>query len=91
VEKTVFYSSKLTIKSLFEFAAKPFWVFNYLTNKKFELSNVKHKTDKGTNITKSVIEYVNEQYDPGMNCSLTYSITFPAHWTGRRFTRSSPT
>ena len=58
---------KLTIKSLFEFAAKPGWVFNYLTNKKFELSNVKHKTDKGTNITKSVIEYVNEQYDPGMN------------------------
>ncbi len=58
---------KLTIKSLFEFAAKPGWVFDYLTNKKFELSNVKHKTDKGTNITKSVIEYVNEQYDPGMN------------------------
>ena len=58
---------KLTIKSLFEFAAKPNWVIKYLTNKKFELANVKHKTDKGTNITKSVIEYVNEQYDPEMN------------------------
>ncbi len=58
---------KLTIKSLFEFVAKPSWVIKYLTNKKFELANVKHKTDKGTNITKSVIEYVNEQYDPEMN------------------------
>ena len=43
------------------------WVFNYLTHKKFELSNVKNKTDKGTNISKSVIEYINEQYDPAMN------------------------
>ena len=25
------------------------------------------KTDKGTNIAKSVIEYINEQYDPSMN------------------------
>ena len=31
------------------------------------MANVKHKTDKGTNITKSVIQYINEQYDPGMN------------------------
>ena len=49
------------------FAAKPKWVFDYLTNKKFELSNVKNKTDKGTNIAKSVIEYINEQYDPEWN------------------------
>ena len=58
---------KLTFQSLLQFAIKPQWVFNYLTNKKFELANVKHKTDKGTNITKSVIQYVNEQYDPKMN------------------------
>ena len=49
------------------FAMRPGWVFNYLTGKKFELSNVKKKTDKGTNIAKSVIEYINEQYDPSMN------------------------
>ena len=58
---------KLTLKSLISFGMKPKWVFDYLNNKKFELSNVKNKTDKGTNITKSVIEYINEQYDPGMN------------------------
>ena len=58
---------KLTLKSLMSFAMRPKWVFDYLTNEKFELSNVKNKTDKGTNITKSVIEYINEQYDPGMD------------------------
>ena len=45
----------------------PSWVLNYLTHGKFELENVSNKTDKGTNISKSVIEYINEQYDPAMN------------------------
>ena len=59
---------KLTLESLMSFAMRPQWVFNYLTNKKFELSQyLKHKTDKGTNIAKSVIDYINEQYDPKMN------------------------
>ena len=57
---------KLTLESLISFAMRPQWVFNYLTGKKFELANVKKKTDKGTNIAKSVIEYINEQYDPAM-------------------------
>ena len=57
---------KLTLQSLMSFAMRPQWVFNYLTGKKFELANVKKKTDKGTNIAKSVIEYINEQYDPAM-------------------------
>ncbi len=58
---------KFTFESLMNFAIKPGWLFRYFTNKKFELANIKHKTDKGTNITKSVIDYVNEQYDPKMN------------------------
>ena len=58
---------KLTLQSLMSFAMSPEWVFNYLTHKKFELANVSKKTDKGTNISKSVIEYINEQYDPAMN------------------------
>ena len=57
---------KLTLQSLLSFATHPQWVFNYLIHSKFELANVSKKTDKGTNITKSVIEYVNEQYDPAM-------------------------
>jgi len=58
---------KLTLQSLLSFAMRPRWVFNYFIHKKFELSNVKNKTDKGTNISKSVIEYINEQYDPAMS------------------------
>ena len=58
---------KLTLESLLSFALRPEWVFKYLTNKKFELANIKHKTDKGTNIAKSVIDYINEQYDTAMN------------------------
>ena len=58
---------KLTFKSLMSFAMRPQCVFNYLTNKKFELANIKNKTDKGTNIAQSVIDYINEQYDPAMS------------------------
>ena len=58
---------KLTLQSLMSFAVHPSWVFNYLTHGKFKLANVATKTDKGTNIAKSVIEYINEQYDPAMN------------------------
>ena len=57
---------KLTLQSLLSFAVHPKWVFNYLIHPRFELANVSKKTDKGTNIAKSVIEYVNEQYDPAM-------------------------
>ena len=58
---------KFTLESIMNFAMRPGWLFRYFTNKKFELANIKHKTDKGTSITKSVIDYVNEQYDPHMN------------------------
>ena len=47
---------KLTLKSLLSFAMHPGWVFNYLTHEKFKLANVATKTDKGTNIAKSVID-----------------------------------
>ena len=58
---------KLTINSLMSFALRPNWLLNYITGKKFELSNVVKKTEKGTSIAKSVIQYINEQYDPKMN------------------------
>ena len=37
---------KLTFQSLLSFASRPGWVLNYLTGKKFELSNVKKKLIK---------------------------------------------
>ena len=57
---------KLTLKSLLSFALHPKWSINYLTHKKFELANVSHFTKKGSSIAKGVMEYINEQYDPGM-------------------------
>ena len=58
---------KFTLDSLMSFAMRPQWVFNYFTNKKFELANLKDKVEKGTNIAQSVMGYINEQYDPAMN------------------------
>ena len=46
---------KFTLDSLMSFAMRPQWVFNYFTNKKFELANLKDKVEKGTNIAQSVI------------------------------------
>ena len=58
---------KLTLESLISFAAHPTWTINYLTHGKFQLANVAHFTKKGSSIAKSVIEYINEQYDPAMS------------------------
>tara|TARA_A100001011_G_C14314287_1_gene847145 strand:- start:1734 stop:2882 length:1149 start_codon:yes stop_codon:yes gene_type:complete len=58
---------KLTLKSLLSFATHPTWSINYLLSKKFELANVSHFTKKGSSIAKGVMEYINEQYDPGMS------------------------
>ena len=57
---------RLTLKSLLSFAMHPNWSLNYLLRKKFELVNIVHMTDKGTSIDKSVIQYINEQFDPSM-------------------------
>ena len=58
---------KLTLKSLLSFVTHPKWTLNYLTHGKFQLANVAHFTKKGSSIAKSVIEYINEQYDPAMS------------------------
>jgi len=57
---------RLTLKSLLSFAMHPNWSLNYLLRKKIELANVVHMTDKGTSIDKTVIQYINEQFDPSM-------------------------
>jgi len=58
---------KLTLGSLLSFALHPSWSFNYLLRKKFELSNLVHMTKKGSSIERSVMGYINEQFDPSMN------------------------
>jgi len=58
---------KLTLDSLLSFVLHPVWTFNNLIHEKFKLANIIHMTDKGTTIDKSVIDYINEQFDPAMN------------------------
>jgi len=58
---------RLTLSSLLSFALHPEWSLNYLLSSKFKLENIIHMTDKGSSIDKSVIDYINEQFDPSMN------------------------
>ena len=58
---------KLTLGSLLSFALHPVWTINNLIHEKFKLANIIHMTQKGTSIDKSVIDYINEQFDPAMN------------------------
>tara|TARA_Y100000590_G_scaffold65936_1_gene71303 strand:+ start:8575 stop:9726 length:1152 start_codon:yes stop_codon:yes gene_type:complete len=58
---------KLTLGSLLSFALHPGWTINNLIHEKFQLANIIHMTEKGSNIDKSIIDYINEQFDPSMN------------------------
>jgi len=58
---------RLTLASLLSFALRPGWTLNNLLRKKFELANIIHMTDKGSKIDKSIMNYINEQFDPSMN------------------------
>ena len=58
---------KLTLGSLLSFALHPGWTINHLIHEKFKLANIIHMTQKGTSIDKSVVDYINEQFDPAMS------------------------
>ena len=58
---------RLTLESFLSFATHPAWSLNYLFGRKFKLENIIHATDKGSSIDKSIIDYINEQFDPSMN------------------------
>ena len=40
---------------------------NNLLHEKFTLANINHMTEEGSKIDKSVIDYINNQFDPSMN------------------------
>jgi L-lactate dehydrogenase (cytochrome) len=58
---------RLTLRSLLSFILHPEWSLNYLFREKFKLANIVHMTEKGSSIDRSVIGYINEQFDPSMN------------------------
>jgi len=52
---------RFTLSSLASFALHPGWTLNYLLRKKFELANVARYIRQGTDVTSSVVEYINSQ------------------------------
>ena len=58
---------RLTLGSLLSFGLHPYWTFNHFIGEKFKLANLVHMTEKGSSIDKSVMDYINEQFDPAMN------------------------
>jgi len=58
---------KLTLASMLSFALHPGWTLNNLLHEKFTLANINHMTGEGSKIDKSVIDYINNQFDPSMN------------------------
>lgn len=52
---------KLTAKSLASFAAHPRWTLNYLRHPKFDLPNVSRYIRAGSNVSASVVSYINDQ------------------------------
>jgi len=58
---------RLTFGSLLSFALHPGWTLNHFFREKFKLANIIHSTEKGSSIDRSVIEYINEQFDPSMS------------------------
>ena len=58
---------RLTLGSLLSFMLHPDWSLNYLFREKFTLANIVHMTEKGSSIDRSVMGYINEQFDPSMN------------------------
>lgn len=58
---------RLTLKSLFSFAAHPAWALNYLLRDGFELAELKGHIPEGSNISVSVAEYFSGFLDQSMN------------------------
>jgi len=60
---------RLTLDSLFSFAAKPAWALNYLTKPKFELPHIQDYVSEGTNMAVSIGSYFSTMLDQSMNWS----------------------
>tara|TARA_Y100000590_G_scaffold62388_1_gene66688 strand:- start:12335 stop:13489 length:1155 start_codon:yes stop_codon:yes gene_type:complete len=58
---------KLTLRSLMSFIAHPEWTLNYIFRKKFELAQVKDYIKQGTNVTSSIVDYINDQMEPSVS------------------------
>ena len=57
------YPLKLSFRSMLDFVLKPSWGINYITHKRFELSQLKDHVAEGTSISISVGEYFTKLLD----------------------------
>ena len=57
------YPLKLSLRSMIDFVLKPTWGINYVTNKKFELSQLKEHIAEGTSVSISVGDYFTKMLD----------------------------
>ncbi len=57
------YPLKLSLRSMIDFVLKPTWGINYITNKKFELSQLKDHIAEGTSVSISVGDYFTKMLD----------------------------
>ncbi len=71
---------KLTASSLFSFAARPRWTFNYLTHEKFELPHLQDHVQEGTNLATSIGSYFSTMLDQSMNWKDAEKLC--AQWNG---------
>ena len=72
---------KLTLQSLFSFAAHPSWAYNYYAHGGFELAELKSHVREGSNISVSVSEYFSSMLDPTMTWADAEDLR--AKWGGK--------
>ncbi len=73
---------RLTPKSLLSFALRPGWALNYLLRDKFELPQLQHYVDEGTNIKLSISDYFSSMLDQSMDWRAAEEVA--SHW-GKHF------
>ena len=57
------YPLKLSFRSMLDFVLKPYWGINYVTSKRFELSQLKDHIAEGTSVSISVGDYFTKMLD----------------------------
>ena len=57
---------RLTLRSLFDIARRPAWVFHHLTSPPLLLSNVAHRIDEGSASASTLVKYIHRQFDPSV-------------------------
>ncbi|MEM6942198.1 MAG: alpha-hydroxy acid oxidase [Pseudomonadota bacterium] len=72
---------KLTLNSMFSFAARPMWGLNYVLREKFDMPHLSDHVSAGTNLATSVGNYFSTMLDQQMNWKDAEALC--AKWNGQ--------